>query len=319
MGPRYSRPPIETDDSSTISLQQLEPSSVDDDLPYNNNYFPSSSPPSTTKPLPAPDSHTNTHAHPLPIPLGLHSHSPTYYLTRLQKYSSWATTFFLSLHIANNSLIPLATRSIPASEPYLLLTRPYYQSHPLIEPLVIILPFTTHIVAGIALRIYRRVHLSRLYGADSRLDRRRLAWPALSGTSLAGYALLPFFAAHVAVNRILPYCVDGGNESIGLAYVAHGFARFPALSFVAYVGLVGAASVHFVWGWARWLGGPSREDGAWRRKWRWYGLNVLSAGLAGLWLAGGLGVVGRGGAVEGWVGRGYDELFRRIPGVGRWL
>ena len=322
MEPRDSLPPIDIDDHSIISLQQLEPSPVDDDLYESNNNgnsFPSASPsfdkPSPTTRLPHVQPHPSS-----PTPLGLHSHNVTYYLTRLQRYSSYATTFFLTLHITNNALIPLATRSVTASEPYLLLTRPYYQSHPFIEPLVIILPFATHIGAGIALRIYRRVHLSRLYGADSRFDRRRLAWPALSGTSLCGYILLPFFAAHVFVNRILPCWVEGGNESIGLAYVAHGFARFPALSFLAYVGLVGAASTHLVWGWAKWLGWMGgRDEGAWRRKWRWYGLNAVSLGLAGVWLAGGLGVVGRGGLVEGWVGRGYDELFRRIPGVGRWL
>lgn len=124
------------------------------------------------------------------------------------------------------------------------------------------------------------------------------------------------------MNRILPWWVEGGNESIGLSYVAHGFARFPALSFVAYVGLVTAGSWHFVWGAAKWLGwipAAVRRDDAWRRKWRWYVLNGISMVLAGVWLAGGLGVVGRGGEVKGWVGRGYDELFKRIPGLGRWL
>jgi len=30
-------------------------------------------------------------------------------------------------------------------------------------------------------------------------------------------------------------------------------------------------------------------------------------------MAGGLGVVGRGGRAEGWVGKGYDVIYSRIP------
>lgn len=64
-------------------------------------------------------------------------------VTRLQKYSTYAFTIFASFHITNTSIIPLVTRSVPASEPYLLLTRPYYQSFPL-EPLLVTLPIATH-------------------------------------------------------------------------------------------------------------------------------------------------------------------------------
>lgn len=157
------------------------------------------------------------------------------------------------MHITNNSLIPLVTQSVPASEPYLLLTRPYYQSA-LAEPLVVILPLLAHVGSGVALRVYRRVHLARRYGADSSADRRRLTWPRLSGTSMLGYALAPFVAGHVFVNRILPWWVEGSSSGIGLSYVSHGFAKDPAISFVGYTVLLAVASWHFVWGSAKYLG-----------------------------------------------------------------
>lgn len=48
---------------------------------------------------------------------------------------------------------------------------------------------------------------------------------------------------------------------------------------------------------------------------RWWVVNGVVALLAGVWMAGGLGVVGRGGRSTGWVGKGFDELFAKIPMV----
>ncbi len=136
---------------------------------------------------------------------------------------------------------------------------------------------------------------------------------------------MPLVVGHAFVNRVMPLWVEGGSSSIGLEYVAHGFARSPKVAFVGYTVLVGTAAWHFVWGWAKWLGLSPESvveggvEGGLRRKRRWYGVNAVSAFLAGVWMAGGLGVVGRGGEVKGWVGRGYDELYRKIPIVGGWL
>lgn len=112
--------------------------------------------------------------------------------------------------------------------------------------------------------------------------------------------------------------------------MAHGFARHPVTAWVAYVGLIGAASGHIVWGWARWLGaaqaagwypgaptGNAVLDGKVRRRRRrvWLSIHGVAVGLAGLWAAGGLGVVGRGGLQLGWVGDIYDGLYNTIPGL----
>lgn len=94
---------------------------------------------------------------------------------------------------------------------------------------------------------------------------------------------------------------------------------------VGYAVFVCVGAWHVVWGWARWVGatpgqvGEGGVGGQLRRKRRWYVVNLVSVVVAGLWMAGGLGVVGRGGEMRGWLGRGYDVLYRRIPIVGRWI
>ncbi|KAI9873846.1 MAG: hypothetical protein M1830_010538 [Pleopsidium flavum] len=299
-----------------LSLQELEPSPVDED-PIDiekGDYFDTdhSSPP----PPPPPLARSTT--------LGLSGHSTVYWLTRLQKYSSYTLTTFLTLHITNTSLIPLLTPTLAHAEPYLLLTRPYYQS-PLTEPLLLLAPLLTHIASGTLLRLHRRRQSALHYGAETRSDRRRVAWPKLSGTSALGYLLVPFLVGHAFVNRVLPLWVEGGSSGVGLGYVGHGFARMMGVAGVGYAVFVGVGVWHVVWGWARWLGwtpgqvGEGGVQGQLRRKRRWYVINGVSAVVAALWMAGGLGVVGRGGEVKGWLGRGYDELYRRVPIVGRWF
>jgi hypothetical protein len=237
-------------------------------------------------------------------------------VTRLQKYSSYAFTIYASLHITNTSIIPLITRSVPASESYLLLTRPYYQST-LLEPLLITIPITTHILAGLVLRIHRRnANLAR-YGVSNvpiskRFQQRLKVWPTMSWSSMSGYILAPLVLGHAAVNRTLPWIYEGGSSGVGLGYVSHGFAKHPALAWTGYAALVGVAAGHFVWGMARWQNlVPMGHDKKSKR--RWWTINGLSAILAGIWMVGGLGIIGMGGKGEGWVGRGYDEIYSKIP------
>jgi hypothetical protein len=117
---------------------------------------------------------------------------------------------------------------------------------------------------------------------------------------------------HAFTNRLVPYIYEGGSSGVGLGFVSHGFAKHPVIAWVGYMGFLGVAAGHFVWGAARWNGWlPSGSDRKARR--RWWTLNVISAAFAGLWMAGGLGIVGRGGAADGWVGKGYDELYSKIP------
>src|SRR5687768_8732809 len=200
-------------------------------------------------------------------------------VTRIQRYSSYAFSLFTTLHLANVSLIPAITRSVPGSETYLLMTREIYQTS-ISEPLLVGFPVLAHVGSGIALRLLRRRENQRRYGSATpamrALHRSRAMedstgslgsskawspWPSLSWISASGYAFTVFFSAHVFTNRVLPLLVDGDSSNIGLAYVAHGFARHPAVSWAAYLGLLGVGCGHMVWGAFKWLGIAPSTDG----------------------------------------------------------
>ncbi|PHH90828.1 hypothetical protein CDD83_2540 [Cordyceps sp. RAO-2017] len=262
-----------------------------------------------------------------------------FYLTRAQRYSSYAMSVFMSLHLANVSLIPLATRSVAGSETYLLMTREIYQTS-LTEPLLVALPVLAHVGSGLALRLVRRWQNMRRYGGgtpgmyalhrvmqgDVRPDSPGVRlWPPLSYISLSGYVFAVLYSAHVLINRLLPLAVEGDSSNIGLAYVAHGFARRPGLSLAAYAGLIAAGCGHMVWGAAKWLG-MATSTGGWAGKGRgmvdnktrrqrrrvWMSIHGVAVAVAALWAAGGLGVVARGGAAQGWVGRVYDDMLATV-------
>ena len=135
----------------------------------------------------------------------------------------------------------------------------------------------------------------------------------------------PLVAGHVFVNRILPLRAEGGSSGVGLGYVAHGFAKHPLLANAGYAALIGVASAHVVGGAARWLG-LGREGvteggdyGARKRRRRGWVMNGVMVGVAALWMAGGLGVVGRGGIGTGWEAKNWDELYSQVPLFGAWL
>jgi hypothetical protein len=192
--------------------------------------------------------------------------------------------------------------------------------------LIVLAPLGLHVASGIALRIYRRRQNVQWYGAESREDRRKIPWPRVSGTSLLGYALLPAAAAHFFVNRALPVKLDGGSSGVGLAYVAHGFAKHPAVAYTAYAGLISLGVLHFVWGWAKWLGfspetahGVNDVERRQVKKRRWYSINGVAVAVAGLWMAGVFGVIARGGAALGYRAKHFDKLFEQVPLIGGWL
>lgn len=249
------------------------------------------------------------------------------------------------MHLATTSLVPLATQSVAASESYLLLSREIYQTR-LSEPLLVTIPLVAHVASGILLRLVRRSQNLQRYGGvtpatallplhhasgsskNSQLQPPRYSpWPTVSTTALAGYGAAAAVLAHAGVNRVLPLLVEGDSADIGLAYVAHGFARHPAVSWGAYAALLGLGVGHVVWGWARWLGvgqGASWSgtlvsrselvDGRVRKRRRrtWLMINTSAALVGFVWAAGGLGVVAKGGLTPGWVGDLYDGLFQRV-------
>ena len=325
--------PAEADDSGAVSLMEVEPSPVQDTpTEYKDSYFAAAAGDRSPDREHEGIRRTNT--------LGLGNHGAAWYcecctslphplphpltndaVTRIQKYSSYAFAVVSAFHVANTALIPLATRSVAESNRYLLLTRPYYQST-ITEPLLVGIPLVAHVASGIALRLYRRRQALKRYGAETRLDKRSIPWPALSGTSALGYALVPLAAFHVWTTRLLPLYLHGDNSLISLSYIAHGFAAHPVLSFAGFSALIAVGTWHTVWGAAKWLGlTPAQvslqdDHRDLTRKRRWYGVNAVAAAVAGLWLSGGLGVVGRGAKTVGWIGKEFDELYKYVPLMG---
>lgn len=123
---------------------------------------------------------------------------------------------------------------------------------------------------------------------------------------------MPLVVGHAFTNRLLPWIYEGGSSSVGLGFVSHGFARHPVIAWTGYAGLLTVAASHFVWGAAKWGGWLPRGNDK-KARIRWWSITAISATVAGLWMAGGLGVVGRGGMADGWIGKGYDELYSKIP------
>lgn len=109
--------------------------------------------------------------------------------------------------------------------------------------------------------------------------------------------------------------------------MAHGFAKHPLVANFGYGALVGVGVWHFVGGAAKWLrlspefvteGGDYGRVKRERRRWV---VNGVTALVAGVWMLGGLGVVGRGGkgAGTGWEVKAWDEIYRSVPILGGWL
>ncbi|KAI0430304.1 hypothetical protein F5Y09DRAFT_308122 [Xylaria sp. FL1042] len=320
-----------------VSLVQLDPSPIDspdEELPPQAKDSMKSSSSSTTL---APSRATTSSPG-----LSGTGRGPIFYLTRIQRYSSYTFTFFAGLHFTNTSLIPLVYRSVPYSEPFLLMTRELYQTR-LTEPLLVGLPVLAHVASGIAIRLIRRNQNKKRYHGDSSTSFWDLArsttspssfsfsfssatsrssasriWPVFSRISASGYVYTVLLASHVAMNRVLPLVVDGDSSNIGLTYVAHGFARHAPSAYIAYGLLLSVGVGHMVWGMARWLDlappanwkkitfdKPTRK----RRRRAWWTVNATAVALAALWAAGGLGVVARAGPAQGWLATVYNAIY----------
>ncbi|KAI0844258.1 DUF1691-domain-containing protein [Daldinia vernicosa] len=312
-----------------ISLLQLDPLPIDNASLYDKDLPPlpeedqESSSRSTRH---TPTSSTST------LGLSGSGHGPIYYLSRIQRYSSYTFSFFAGLHFANTAVIPLVYKSVPYSEPFLLMARELYQT-PYTEPLLVALPVVAHVTSGIAIRLLRRRQNLKRYGGEtpgmwalhhSKSPNQKHStkmWPPLTYISVSGYFFVGLLAAHVGMNRILPLVVDGDSSNIGLQFVSHGFARHPLPPLIAYSLLLSVGVGHMVWGWAKWLNLTPPAN--WkkitfdkqlrkRRRRAWWGIQAVSVALAALWAAGGLGIVARAGPAEGWLATVYDNIYAAV-------
>ncbi|KAI2470672.1 DUF1691-domain-containing protein [Annulohypoxylon bovei var. microspora] len=323
--PRHLNP--RASQETLISLLHLDPSPIDNGSAYDKELPPlpeEASQYSNSSLKSSPPASTST------LGLSGSGRGPIYYLSRIQRYSSYTFSFFAGLHVANTSLFPLIYQSVPYSEPFLLMARELYQT-PLTEPLLVGLPVIAHITSGVAIRLLRRRQNLKRYGgatpgvwalhhsnpSSNRKNTIRI-WPPLNYISISGYVFVGLLASHVGINRILPLVVDGDSSNIGLQFVAHGFSRQPLPPWIAYSLLLSVGVGHMVWGWARWL--DLAPPANWkkitvdrqmrkRRRRAWWGVQAVAVGLAAFWAAGGLGVVAIAGPAEGWLATVYDNIY----------
>jgi hypothetical protein len=170
--------------------------------------------------------------------------------------------------------------------------------------------------------LHRSVVTNSAQGAASAARAGVRIWPPLSYVSVSGFAFTGLLAAHVGMTRVLPLVVEGDSSNVGLQFVSHGFARQGFPPWIAYSLLLAIGAGHMVWGWARWQGfAPPMQ---WkrttvgrqlrrRRRRAWWAINGVAVLVAGLWAAGGLGIVAMAGPAEGWLGRVYDGIYSRGP------
>ncbi|KAL4916718.1 hypothetical protein BDW62DRAFT_185486 [Aspergillus aurantiobrunneus] len=318
------------DTKSIVSMQELDPSPVDKGFPE-----------------PLSEVHTSKYQSQSGSPnfgwfaLGLSGRNWDSWVSTLQRYSTYPPTLFAALHFANTSLIPIATRSVPESDNYLLLTRPIYQS-PTFEHIILTIPILTHIASGIALRNVRSSRRARLYGAETRDQRHALgSWPQMSLQARLGYVFTPLLATHVLVNRVVPIMVDGGSSSVSLSFVAHGISRSRGFWVTYYPIFVFVGVYHILGGLSSWMGwrittarkgrgskkGPleghigfaGNEQHVKTEKRMWWNFNKVAALGVCVWLVGGLWVVGNGGEGLGWEAKGWNEIYSQVPVIGSWL
>ncbi|KAI0172988.1 DUF1691-domain-containing protein [Hypoxylon sp. FL1284] len=301
-------------EETLISLLQLDPAPMEKELPPL---------PEETSQSPSTNASTST------LGLSGSGRGPIYYLLRIQRYSSYTFTLFAGIHLTNTSILPLIYQSVPYSEPFLLMAREVYQTH-LTESLLVTVPILAHVASGVAIRLLRRRQNLKRYGgatpgmwalrhkdANPSSGRIRI-WPHLSYVSMSGYAFLGLLASHVGMNRVLPLVVEGDSSNVGLQFVSHGFARHPLPPWIAYTLLLSVGVGHMVWGYAKWFSAAPPIN--WkkttvdkqlykRRRRAWWQINGVAAAVTILWAAGGLGVVARAGAVEGWLATVYDNIY----------
>lgn len=109
--------------------------------------------------------------------------------------------------------------------------------HPVIEPVLIYLPLTVHIVASLLRR--------RLYP--------RSFPPKPNSHSISGFLLTPLALLHIFVHRIVPKSSRPPISSLSpaeldLSYVGHAVAKWPWISTVTYGALVALGVWHTVGG-----------------------------------------------------------------------
>ena len=255
--------------------------------------------------------HPHHHSH------WLYKHLPSILnvLQKINRYSSYAFSAFLGVHVVNTMVAPLWPSSDPLGtiNDTFMVARELYLRRPFIEPLFIFGSAAAHVLTGIAMRVIRRVEERKYYGESLAHQYRRLRAEnkgvapaelhhhALSNVSMAGYMLIPLFGLHVYSTRILTHKLGSGGDT-SIQYITQLLQKHKILGFGLYGSLVGIASFHIIGGWYKWMYAYHRK-----RVSRW-----IITGIAFLaWFASLIRIFKLDRAT-GSLAQEYDYLYRQI-------
>lgn len=165
------------------------------------------------------------------------------YVQKVQRYSSYSFSAFITMHAASVVVAPLW--SIEAAESTLQFTSALYQS-PLIEPWLVYGSLGLHIASGILLRAHK------VYLTKKHYD--KWSFPKPTPVSISGFVLTPFLLGHMYSTRIAPQFVLGDSSLISLNFIAHFFHKHRVLSGATYFMLSFLTAYHVIWGYKKWFG-----------------------------------------------------------------
>lgn len=160
------------------------------------------------------------------------------------KYSSYAFTGFLGLHLTSVVILPAFSYS--AGNKALLFTNTIYQNHA-VEPILVTGSLVAHILSGSILRCYK------LYRSKSLYERWVSPISRLNSVSLAGYVAIPMLASHFYAVRWLPQHILGDSSLISLDYIANSLAGHPVIAITSMLSMLSLVLFHVSWGWKKWL------------------------------------------------------------------
>lgn len=144
---------------------------------------------------------------------------------RIRQLSGLALLFFLGLHLVN---VAAAAVDPGLFDVLLLVFKGLYRPDPIVEGMVVGLPFAVHLVASLV------VALERWRDPEP-------AAPVMHAVRTSGTLLLLLVGLHVLVARVMPG--SAGYSDTG-AYESFGFENWPGLFIPYYATLAAVAVVH---------------------------------------------------------------------------
>jgi hypothetical protein len=210
---------------------------------------------------------------------------------KIQKYSSWAFSGFLTLHMSAMVVTPAI--SVPAAHSVFKFTNAIYQAH-YVEPVLVFGSLFLHVASGFVLRSHNVYHNKKYY------DKWRFN---LNSVSLVGWILVPLVAGHFTATRLGPLFVLGDSSLVSVDYIVYSLHRKGLVPAASMTLMASLAAYHAVYGWAKWLSLYSKNL-------RWYkcAAVIIPSVLSVISLYN----ISSQPQVEGWLASQYDLVSEAL-------